>query len=87
MMKYIFTFLLLIALGVAGWLLKLYNDIRFDIDKVINYNPPKTTQFYDKNGKLIANIFNKEHRLYVKYENIPARIIEALVAIEDTHFF
>lgn len=87
MMKYIFTFLLLIAVGVAGWVLKLYSDIRHDIDKVVNYNPSKTTQFFDKNGKLIANIFNKEHRLYVKYENIPARVVEALVAIEDTQFF
>ncbi len=87
MMKYIFTFLLLIALVIAGWLLKLYNDIRFDIDKVVNYNPPKTTQFFDKKGDLIANIFDKEHRLYVKYEDIPARVVEALVAIEDTQFF
>lgn len=87
MMKYIFTFLLLIILGVTGWLLKLYNDIRFDVNKVIEFNPPKTTQFFDKNGNLIANIFNKEHRLYIKYENIPARVIEALVAIEDTQFF
>ena len=87
MIKYIFTFLLLICIGVAGWLLSLYNDIRGDIDKVINYNPPKTTQFFDQNGNLIANIFEKEHRLYVKYDDIPARIVEALVAIEDTHFF
>jgi len=87
MMKYIFTLLLLICIGVAGWLLSLYNDIRGDLDKVINYNPPKTTQFFDRDGKLIANIFNKEHRLYVKYEDIPARVVEALVAIEDTHFF
>ncbi len=87
MMKYIFTFILIITVGVAAWLLQLYSDIRHDIDEVINYNPPKTTQFYDKKGKLIANIFNKEHRLYVKYEDIPARIVEALVAIEDTQFF
>ncbi len=87
MMKYIFTFLLLIAVGVAGWLLNLYSDIRHDVNKVVDYNPSKTTQFFDKNGKLIANIFNKEHRLYVKYENIPARVVEALVAIEDTQFF
>lgn len=87
MIKYIFTFFILIGIAVAGWLLHLYSEIRFDIDKVVNYNPQKTTQFYDKNGKLIANIFNKEHRLYVKYEDIPARIVEALVAIEDTQFF
>ncbi len=87
MMKYIFTFLLIIGIGIAGWLLNLYNEIRGDLDKVVNYNPPKTTQFFDRDGKLIANIFKKEHRLYVKYEDIPARVVEALVAIEDTHFF
>ncbi|TLP37103.1 PBP1A family penicillin-binding protein [Arcobacter arenosus] len=87
MMKYIFTFLLLITIGVAAWLLNLYNEIRFDINQVVNYNPKKTTQIFDNKGKLIANIFDKEHRLYVKYEDIPARVIEALVAIEDTQFF
>lgn len=87
MMKYIFTFLLLVVVGAGVWILNLYNDIRFDINQVINYNPPKTTQFFDSKGKLVANIFDKEHRLYVKYDDIPARIIEALIAIEDTHFF
>ena len=46
-----------------------------------------TTQFFDKNGELVANIFQKEHRLYVKYDDIPPRIIEGLIAIEDTMFF
>ncbi len=87
MIKYIFTFLLIIIIVVAGWILKLYSEIRHDVDSVVNYNPPKTTQFYDKNGNLVANIFDKEHRLYVKYSDIPARVIEALVAIEDTNFF
>lgn len=87
MIKYIFTFILLVGIAITGWLLSLYNDIRGDIDKVVNYNPPKTTQFFDKDGNLIANIFKKEHRLYVNYDDIPARVVEALVAIEDTHFF
>ncbi|XOB61683.1 transglycosylase domain-containing protein [Campylobacterota bacterium DY0563] len=87
MIKYIFTFILLVGIAVTGWLLSLYNDIRSDIDKVVNYNPQKTTQFFDKDGNLIANIFKKEHRLYVNYDDIPARVVEALVAIEDTHFF
>ncbi len=87
MLKYFFTFILIVTIAVFGWLLKLYSDIRFDIENIVNYNPPKTTQFFDKNGNLIANIFEKEHRLYVKYDDIPARVVEALVAIEDTQFF
>ncbi len=87
MLKYFFTFILIVTIAIFGWLLKLYSDIRFDIENIVNYNPPKTTQFFDKNGNLIANIFENEHRLYVKYDDIPARVVEALVAIEDTQFF
>ena len=48
---------LIVTIAIFGWLLKLYSDIRFDIENIVNYNPPKTTQFFDKNGNLIANIF------------------------------
>lgn len=87
MIKYIFTFFLLIGLGVLGWLYTLYEEIKHDVDKVVNYNPKQSTQFYDKKGKLIANTFKGENREYVKYDDIPARIIEGLVAIEDTQYF
>ena len=86
-MKYVLGFFTLLGLAIASWLIYLYANIRFDIDKIVNYNPPLTTQFYDKNGELVANIFNEEHRLYVNYDDIPPRIIEGLVAIEDTQFF
>ena len=52
-----------------------------------DFKPKLTTQIVDKNGKLIANIFDKEHRFYVKYDDIPPRLIEALIAVEDTSFF
>jgi penicillin-binding protein 1A len=87
MIKYIFGFFLLIGLAFAGWLYNLYDEIKHDVDKVINYSPKQSTQFFDKNGKLIANTFKGENREYVKYDDIPARIIEGLVAIEDTQYF
>lgn len=87
MLKYIFGFFAVVTIGVMGWLLYLYSNIRFELDKVVDYNPKLTTQFFDKDGRLISNLFYQEHRLYVKYEDIPARVIEALVAIEDTQFF
>jgi len=86
-MKYILGLFTIVLLGVFGWLIYIYMNIRFDIDKIINYKPKLTTQFFDKNGKLVANIFDEEHRLYVKYEDIPAQVIESLIAIEDTQFF
>ncbi len=87
MMKYIFGLFIILGLIVAGWLYNLYDEIKHDIDVVVNYTPKQSTQFFDKDGKLIANTFKEENREYVKYDDIPARIIEGLVAIEDTQFF
>jgi penicillin-binding protein 1A len=86
-MKYIFGLLIILGLAVAGWLYNLYDEIKHDIDVVVNYTPKQSTQFFDRNGKIIANTFKDENREYVKYDDIPARIIEGLVAIEDTQFF
>jgi penicillin-binding protein 1A len=71
---------------VVGFLY-LYSNVRFDAYKIIDYKPRLSTQIFDRNGELLANIFDKENRLYVKYDDIPPRLIEALVAIEDTSFF
>ncbi|HIP25550.1 MAG TPA: PBP1A family penicillin-binding protein [Archaeoglobus profundus] len=87
MFKKLIILIILSGLGVLIWLVVLYSQIRFDINKVINYNPPLTTRFYDRNDKLIANVFKNENRLYVEYKDIPPLIIESLVAIEDTQFF
>jgi penicillin-binding protein 1A len=85
--KFLLLFLLLPIIGVVILILYLYQSTRFDIDKLVYYNPPLTTQFYDRNDKLVANIFDKENRLYVKFEDIPPRVIETLIATEDTTFF
>ena len=87
MIKKIFLLLLAISFGVFIWIIFLYSQIRFDIQKIVDYKPNLTTQFYDKQGDLVANIFEKEHRFFVDFKDIPSRIVEALVAIEDTQFF
>ena len=85
--KFIINLLFLTGLVAFGFLVYFYFQIAHEIEPLINYNPPKTTQIFDRNGKLLANVFDKEHRLYVPYKEIPGRVIEALVAIEDTLFF
>jgi len=87
MIKKLFFLSIIIALFCFGYLIYLYSQIRFDLDKIVNYNPKLTTQFYDKTGVLLCNIFKKEHRIYVEYKNIPPMVIQALVAIEDTDYF
>jgi penicillin-binding protein 1A len=86
-MKYIFALFLTMILAVAGGFIYIYSQIRFDAYAIIDYKPKLTTQIFDRHGRLVANLFDGEHRLYAPYEEIPARMIEALVAIEDTSYF
>ena len=86
-MKYILSFIFIIFIIVASGFIYLYSQVRFDAYKIIDYSPEISTQIYDRNGKLIANIFDKHHRLYASFDDIPPKMIEALVAIEDTSFF
>jgi penicillin-binding protein 1A len=68
-------------------LIYFYRSFSYDLDKLINYNPPITTQVFDAKGRLIANLFENENRVYAAYEEMPNHLIEALVATEDTAFF
>ncbi len=83
-------FLTLIILGflspflVLGYFLQSHT---YDISSLVDYKPDQTTTIYDRDGNKIANIFDKKHRYYASFEEIPPRVIEALVAIEDTTFF
>ena len=50
------------------------------------FQPSITTKIYDKNGLLISELF-REKRDVVKKEKLPANLINAFVAIEDSEFF
>ncbi|MDD5052366.1 MAG: PBP1A family penicillin-binding protein [Sulfuricurvum sp.] len=87
MKKYI-----LITIGIAilipvVFLGYIIYSFEYETKRLINYQPRLTTEVYDRNGNKIANLFSDEHRYYVSYPNIPPRLIEALLAIEDTTFF
>ncbi|WP_418181000.1 penicillin-binding protein 1A [Aliarcobacter lanthieri] len=85
--KAIFFISIVVGAIILVLLYDLYEEIKDDIDSVVNYQPKQSTQFFDKNGKLLANTFKDENREYVNYDDIPARVIEGLIAIEDTQFF
>jgi len=84
------VFLTVLILGfIAPFAILAYYIFAFDYDisPLVNYKPALTSRIYDKNGEKIANIFDKKDRYYASFDEIPPRIIEALVAIEDTTFF
>jgi len=64
-----------------------YEKITLDADKLIHYTPETSSVILDRNGHRLAYVFKKQHRLYARYDEIPGKLIEGLVAMEDTRFF
>ena len=85
--RFIFGFIAVCFFAAGGIFMYFYTEVKHDMNAIINYHPKLTTEIYDRNNNLIANVFDEENRVYVKYDDIPGRVIEALVAIEDTNFF
>lgn len=48
---------------------------------------PQTTKIYDRNGKLLYNIFDDQNRTVVPLSEIPESLKQATIAIEDKDFY
>ena len=76
-----------VGLSLMGAFMYAYHEVDLDADALINYSPDVSSEILDRNGKRLAYIFKKRHRLYANYDEIPGYMVEALVAVEDTKFF
>jgi len=57
-----------------------------DYKKLETYEPPVSSRVYASNGDLIAE-YALEKRLFVPYDTIPKRVINAFLSAEDKNFF
>ena len=78
---------MLFGVALTAAFIYAYEEISLDADKLINYKPETSSVVYDRNGKMLAYVFKKQHRLYARYDEIPGFLVEGLVAMEDTKFF
>ncbi|MCH9741243.1 MAG: PBP1A family penicillin-binding protein [Epsilonproteobacteria bacterium] len=78
---------IIFAIALFAAFIYAYNEIKLDMDKIVNYAPKTSSVILDHQGNRIANIMDGKHRLYAKYDEMPGYLIEAMVAIEDTRFF
>ena len=85
--KAVLIFILLISALLIGLFGYAYYSVDADVDRLVNYTPEVSSEILDRNGKHIAYIFKKRHRLYATYDEIPVYIVEGLIAMEDTKFF
>ncbi|MDO8289575.1 MAG: penicillin-binding protein 1A [Parvibaculum sp.] len=82
----VFLVVLFGGLLAGGYMLWQMNQDLPDYTKLANYEPPIMTRVHAGDGTLIAE-YAKEHRLYVPYNAIPKRVVEAFLAAEDKNFF
>ena len=57
-----------------------------DYKKLSNYQPPISSRVYSEDSKLIAE-YALEKRLFIPFESIPERVVNAFLSAEDKNFF
>jgi len=83
----------LLFLGAAGLLYALYHDVAEEAKEKIKHGAidsivfSESPVYYDDGETVLGVFFDKTHRRYIEYENIPPYFIKALVATEDKTFF
>lgn len=82
-------FILLSGLGGVGAGMAVYQSFKADVpsvEELRDYTPPTVTTLYDRNGKLLGEIYEK--RRYVReYERFPEHLVNSFLAAEDANFW
>ena len=86
-LKGLFAFFL--VAGIAGFTVIYFMYLRdmpdIDLSKKDNYS--MASVIYDTNGEMLAEVHGVKNVAWVQYEEIPERLRNAFVAIEDKRFF
>ncbi|MBC7136652.1 MAG: transglycosylase domain-containing protein, partial [Oceanibaculum nanhaiense] len=80
--------LLLTIVGVAGvaFVLHHYSQDLPDYKQLADYRPPMVTRVHAGDGRLLAE-YATERRVFVPYEAMPKRLVNAFLSAEDKNFF
>jgi len=84
------AFLLGIALCVMG--LFLFSSYKFVVElpsptDIGKLNYPLSTHMYDRNGKLLYEIYKDQNRTSTTMSSLPSYVYQATIAIEDKNFY
>jgi len=78
------------VIAVAGFAIAIYAAVLFhdmpDAGDLVDYRPPTATRVYGWDGTLIGE-FSRERRIFVPYDQMPPRLVQAFMAAEDRNFF
>ena len=76
---------LLLGLLILSILWVFSNNLP-DYKFLINYKPPVSSKVYSGEGELVSD-FSSEKRIFVPYNAIPAKVVNAFLSSEDKNFF
>lgn len=80
------VFALLAAALIGGFfLLDVPSWQRLDLERLTTL--PEATVLYDRNGEVLQTLYAAENRRSARAEQIPKRVSQAFVAIEDARFY
>ena len=82
--------LALAAGGLTGILASYYlNNSRYaiEVSALATYRPPQVTTIYADDGETVLAEFAIEKRIPIKEKDIPKKVEDALIAVEDNRFY
>ena len=88
--KMIILLVLIAAFSCSGLVMgvaKAWVDTAPELNLDIFDSQAQTSFIYDKNGKLITTFRGTENRVYCTYDELPANLINAVIAVEDARFW
>jgi penicillin-binding protein 1A len=78
--------LVFLAIVAVGGILLYFSSSLPKFDSLEDYRPPQVTRMYDRNGRVVAELF-EERRTVVPLERIPRQVRQAFLAAEDADFY
>jgi 1A family penicillin-binding protein len=81
---------IIILILFAGFVLSFWYFILKDLPlptKLNSTSTPQSTQIFDRNGKLLYNIYDKKNQTFISIKDMPKYMQEATIAIEDKDFY
>ena len=76
---------LLLGLSILAILWSFSNNLP-DYKFLINYKPPVSSKVYSGEGELVSD-FSSEKRIFIPYNAIPVKVVNAFLSAEDKNFF
>ncbi len=86
LLKLRFLFLSLLIASSAIFYFFILKDLPLPT-KLSSSSTPQSTLIYDRNGKLLYNIYDQKNQIFIPLSSVPKYMQQATIAIEDRNFY